>query len=175
MKEPKVIFRRGDVAKIIIPKVVKRVGYPKSVDDYLPSVNVQFGEELAKIFYQKNLSLSANATRAKVEHELAYMLAKQDMFGGPTRSVHLEDLPDIAGRKFFINSMKTYMEGTYYPASRGGGYDYEHDEPAGLSVSRGVRVAIGHIENASCMWPEKLQWGEFKEYRIPVAHLEKLP
>lgn len=166
MKEEKVIFRVGDVTRIVIPKIVKRVGYPKGVDDYNQTVDVCHGEELAKIFYQR--TPLSQATRAKVVHELAYMYAKMDKFGGRERSVHLEEIPEMKDQKFHIQRMKTYFEGTYYPGSARGGHEYEDYDPPTLSVSRAVRCAIGLVEKPSCLW------SKLEEVRIPVAHLEKV-
>lgn len=167
MKEEKVVFRVGDKAKIIIPKVVKRVGYPKGVKDYEPQVLDQFGPQLEQIFTRRP-SGSAVATRNKVVEELAYWLAKRDKFGGNQRSVHLEEKPDFAGQTFFIHRMKTYFEGTYVPGHGYGGYEHEGYEPPTLSVSRAVRCAIGYVQQ------ERGLWHGDEMFRIPVSHLEKL-
>lgn len=171
MKEKKVIFRVGDTCKIIIPKVVRRVGYPKSIDeDYLPAAKVRFGPLIDQLF--ANEFGGNTVQREKIEREMAYLLAKKDKHGGPVRSVHLEEKPEWADATFFIYDMKSYREGVYVAGSRGSyGYDgYSEPEPPHLDSTGVVRCAIGRVSSNS---PTIFKASDDMT-RIPVAHLEKL-
>lgn len=171
MKEKKVIFRVGDRCKIIIPKVVRRVGYPKSIDEnYLPAAKTRFGPLIDQLFANE---FKGNVPqREKIEREMAYLLAKKDKHGGPYRTVHLEEKPEWAGATFFIYEMKTYREGVYVAGSSGGwGYSgYDEGEPPHLDSTGVVRCAIGRVSSNSPM----IFKASDDLTRIPVAHLEKL-
>lgn len=168
----KVVFKVGDTARVVIPKVVVRVGYPKAVSDYEKEVEDRFGADIASIFSKLSMGTTLYTnTKAKVVHELAYMLAKQSRFGGPIRSVHLKDMPEAAGQKFYIYQLKTFMEGRYHPGS-GGSYEHSYDdgEPPSLSVTRAVRVAYGQLERPPSIFSRAGAPSDL--IRIPVAHLE---
>lgn len=119
------VFRVGDTVRVVVPAFVKRVGYPKSVADYLPDVQ-QHAKALNALFatLSPGKPLPSDFLRKGVEHELAHVLARQDRFGGTTRSIHLVDVPEHAGRVCHVVEMRTAMTGEY---KRGGGFgeDYE--------------------------------------------------
>lgn len=169
----KIIFRVGDTAKVVVPKIVKRVGYPKGISDYEKEVEEKFGPEVSAIFAKAGIMDTPlySATKAKVSHELAYMLAKLNHFGGRKRSVHLEERPEILGQKFFIHSLKTFMEGTYFPGF-GGSWENSYDDGEGpsLSISRAVRVAYGYVDGGVSL----LLSSSTDMIRIPIENLEKM-
>lgn len=167
----KLIFRVGDTARIVVPKIVARVGYPKSVSDYEKDVEAKFGPEISAIFAKVATMPTQlySTTKGKVVHELAYMLAKRDHFGGRSRSVHLQERPEIAGQKFFIHQLKTFMEGVYCPGHAGSWESsYDDGEGPSLSITRGVRVAFGYVDAGVRFLSSSTDM-----IRIPVEHLEK--
>lgn len=155
-KNPKLI-REGDRVRIIIPKVVTRVGYPKAVKDYLDEAEKRYGKLL-------RIDMS-DWCAGKVLHQIAYGLAKADGFGGRERSLHLEDAPNILGQEFTVSGVRTVQTGRYYPPSGSTSYYGEYDyEPGGLADMKARRLVTG------------FGWVQFTSDRleIPVEHLEKL-
>lgn len=171
----RVVFRVDDKVRVIIPKFVKRVGYPKSVADYLSVVDAK-GGSLDALFASFGMlpfkrESEIKRTRDKIRKELAYMLAKADGFGGRVRSIHLEEDLSFANAEARIVGVRTVTTGTYFPPSNvgGGGYDYYDEwEPGGLDNEKRVRVA----SIQSTAWTQDLRCFDDKE--IPVEYLEKL-
>lgn len=145
----KKIVRVGDWVKILEPRFVVRVGYPKSVDDYLPEVDVHMPAVdvvIAELVGRKNLGGGPEHVerriREKIRRDLAYLCARRDSFGGRERSLHTIELPEYAGRETFVSDVRTAVTGTYYPASGGSNYFGEDDDPPGLMNEKRVRLAI---------------------------------
>lgn len=168
------IIRAGDRVRVVVPKFVKRVGYPKSVEDYVPEVLEAAKTALAAALKPaKTLAALATPTERtvlRIARELAYLRAKQDGFGGRERSIHFEDIPEHAGVVCTVHDVRTVMTGRYFAPS-GGGYDYytgESDyEPGGLDNMKPHRLASVSLYRS----------GKFStaDLELPVYHLEKLP
>lgn len=132
MKKHRAI-REGDWVKIVTPKIVLRVGYPKTVDDFIPIAKEHFKNTLTAVFgYNTNLD--------RVYRELAYQLLKKAGFGGRERSLHLLDQPHLAGVTVQVQRVRTVMTGRYYPSSGGGDYYTDDYEPAGLADQKAHRL-----------------------------------
>ena len=154
---PKII-REGDRVRIITPNVVTRVGSPKAVKDYVDEAEKRYGK-LLRIDMDDRCA-------AKVIQQIAYGLAKADGFGGPVRSLHMEEKPELLGQEFTVSGVRMVQTGRYYPPSGGydsynGDYDYE---PGGLADMKARRLVSG------------FGWFQFTSDRmeIPVEHLEKI-
>lgn len=161
MKRNPNLIRENDRVRIVVPKIVTRVGYPKAVKDYLAQAEERYGAQLRK-------DITHEWAVGKVLQQIAYGLAKTDGFGGRERSLHLEEKPELLGQEFTVSGIRTVQTGTYYPPSGGydaynGDYDYE---PGGLMNMKAHRLAtgfsIGYLRFSDSL-PE-----------IPVAHLEKI-
>lgn len=101
------VYRIGDKVWINVPRKVERVGYPKSVYDYLPKdgdKNLYYaqmllqGQDLKDVMLLqenglKNVasifdSLNNHKVNYKVQKLAAYLRARADGFGGKKRSIH---------------------------------------------------------------------------------------
>ena len=155
MKKNPNLIRENDRVRIVVPKIVTRVGYPKSVKDYVKVAEEKYGAQLRKDI------------KWEWAVEIAYGLAKTDGFGGRERSLHFEEKPEILGQEFTVSGIRTVQTGTYYPPHSSQTYYGEYDyEPGGLANMKAHRLATGfgvfwHLYDGSRM-------------EIPVAHLEKV-
>lgn len=163
-RNPNVIWP-GDWVEIVDPRVVKRVGYPKSVDDYKVIVRDRFSDQLAAIFpHTRLISVVAERAQRRVIHEIAYMLAKEDGFGGPDRTIHLEERPDLRGRTCQVTEIKTCMTGRYYaPSSWRDSYGESDFESGGL--------ANQHCHRLLCI--NTGEWISCGKIWIPASHVKK--
>ena len=135
----KSIIRVDDRVRIIRPVVVVRVGYPKTVSDYLPEAEKKF----RALLHTEGLR---GRVIEKVLREIAYGLAKADGFGGRQRTLHIKEIPDILGQEFRVMGIRTVKTGIYYPPAHGrsGWYGEEYDyEPGGLSDEKTHRLVTG--------------------------------
>lgn len=158
MKRNPNLIRENDRVRIVVPKIVTRVGYPKAVKDYLAQAEERYGAQLRK-------DITHEWAVGKVLQQIAYGLAKTDGFGGRERSLHLEEKPELLGQEFTVSGIRTVQTGTYYPPHSSETYYGEYDyEPGRLMNMKAHRLATG------------FGWFQFTSDRmeIPVAHLEKL-
>lgn len=106
------VYRIGDKIRILRPRVVERVGYPKEVFDYLPDESnrevliaerLLRGISLEEAVRQVDLELDIRSrwgkrsskigtVHPKVAWAAAYLRAKEDGFGGRERSIHFGKL-----------------------------------------------------------------------------------
>lgn len=176
--DPKV-FRPDDDARIIIPKFVLRVGYPKCVDDYLEEVRAKHSTSLDALFREVlgdthmfsgyfNKPAEPSHWRASVERELAHALAHRRGFGGRERTIHWVEVPELEGEVVRIWSLRNAYTGTYFPPSG----DHEDYEPGGLDNMKCHRLAnvSVHVMGGREL-PEALKG---RELEIPIYHLKKL-
>lgn len=178
------IIREGDKVRVKIPKFVSRVGYPKSVDDYLTVLWEKHGTDLDAIFkmvsghtgrfktyLDKPPELSKQ--RLRVERELAYLMGRREHFGGNERSIHWLDIPEYAEVRTEVLGVRSVYTGTAYPpcssTSYGGEYDYE---PGGLANMKCHRIAEVRLYHTTPNKP--LQLRKLVHLEIPVYHLEKI-
>lgn len=167
-------IRAGDRVRVVVPRAVKRVGYPKEPCDYLAKVVEEREAEVRKLFgYAPAIPSISNvlpvgstaaddgdaviveARVAKLPSplrralwDLAYLACKHDGFGGRERRVHLtEPLKGWEGVEFEVRAVRSVMEGDYFAPS----YSRDHwtgeadNEPGGLANQRVRRLAeVGH-------------------------------
>lgn len=101
----KTVYRKGDTIRILRPRVVVRVGYPKTVEDYLPEQSREMlvaeyllrGQTLEQAIASAEVDIAFNLKKLddphpKVAWVAAYLRAKGDGFGGRERTIHFEDL-----------------------------------------------------------------------------------
>lgn len=159
------VIRPGDFVEVVDPRAVRRVGYPKCVDDYLEEANKKYGNQLRQDLRNPRIT-------EKCLREIAYGLAKRDHFGGPQRSVHLmEPLPEeFAGKVFSVYNVSVAQTGEYYPPS---GWGTDWYEPGGLINRRSVRlVTISHFFSFS---KDKTVFPFSKDKTVFLAnHLKKV-
>ena len=105
------VYKIGDKIRILRPRVVERVGYPKTVHDYLPEVTREMriaerllrGISLEDAIKQEASSIFSKANtkvHPKVEWAAAYLRAKDDGFGGRERSIHYSTLSYWPGCRY---------------------------------------------------------------------------
>lgn len=104
MAKRKHVYRIGDKIRVLVPRVVERVGYPKSVVDYYPEVSKELciaegllsGLSLdAAVNNAEGLMLFSNRlsiVSSRVISLAGYLRAKRDGFGGKIRSIHFARL-----------------------------------------------------------------------------------
>lgn len=140
----KLKLRDGDWVEIVVPRFVTRVGYPKTLDDYKKDIEEKQCILLSTLLSGYQPGHRRDLAKQRIVHELAYLAAKDDGFGGRERSLHFEDHPELQGRLCQVYGVVTRMTGTYYPpcTSRGwgyGGYEEEY-EPGGLANQKCHRL-----------------------------------
>ncbi len=165
------VFRVGDTVRVVVPSFVRRVGYPKSVADYLPAVQ-EHAKALDALFatLAPKKPRPGEHLRKGVEYELAHVLARQDRFGGTTRSIHLVDVPEYAGRVCRVVEMRTAMTGEY---ERGGGVGEDY-EPNALANRKARRIAMLDIFLPAASGFAEVTKGMGELLSIPIEHLEKV-
>jgi hypothetical protein len=102
-------------------------------------------------------------------------MAKADGFGGPQRSVHLQDCPlEWVGQIFRVFEVKSVATGIRYEGHyHRPGYDemYGEYEPPYLAIDKRVRLAHLNVPQFNNMH----DWGKITDgCWFPVAHLEKI-
>lgn len=161
---PKAI-REGDVVRVIRPVFVTRVGYPKTVKDYLTNDVMLAAENFIREFDPKihrahghllDSTVDMNRSAAAIAREIAYVLAKKDGFGGRERKLFIKKFPSAKGQEFYVDGVRTVKTGTYFPpsSSRDWEHGYTEWESGGLDdmqTHRLLRVStpVGLVE----LWP----------------------
>lgn len=153
----KSIIRVGDHVKVIVPEVVLRVGYPKTVDDYIEQARAKYGAMLDRDMGEYY------ATKAL--RQIAYGLARVDGFSGRERSLHKAVIPDLLNKNFYVSATKTAKTGTYFPPSG----CYDDYEPGGLANEKTHKLVSGFWHN---VWYKTL--GHPTYFWIPAENLEKI-
>lgn len=185
-------IREGDIVRVVVPRAVARVGYPKTPADNLADVCEKHETALREIFGYKTARSTlaeslykapsiedrvANMPRPlqRVLHDLAYLACKREGFGGKERRVHLsEPMPDWKGAEFKVAGVRSAVEGDYYPPSRS--YDYwsgaREDEPGGLENQRVRRlVTVGRVLTDR---RSLVSMSRARDIEFPVEHLAKV-
>src|SRR5262245_44977996 len=95
------IIRVGDTVKILTPRIVTRVGYPKSVKDYSEEIREQHRLPVKDLMILAGGRNVPDGLYKRIEtricHELGYLRAKTQGFGGSERSLHFQEVPDLVG------------------------------------------------------------------------------
>lgn len=139
-------LRVGDRVEVAEPVFVARVGYPKTVNDYLPFVDERLpdsGLSVVEAVTGQRFSWRRDAKVDKVlkrlRHDLAWLLAHRDGFGGRERSLHLVERVGWTKATALVVSLRTVVTGTYEPAS--GGWNTWDVEPPSLARAKAHRLA----------------------------------
>ena len=170
-------YRVGDLVRVVDPRVVVRVGYPKCVDDYLGDVDRLVGVEIDAIA-DKILGLPMlhppSKTLDRVRRELALALARRDGFGGRERSIHFVEKPELLDLEARIVSVRSVMIGTYHCASGGRAWYDDDYEPAYLSDRQTVRIAELDVFVIGDPEPGLFRMRVEEKAEIPVSHLVRV-
>lgn len=170
MKKTDNIIRQGDRVRIVRPMVVTRVGYPLGIEDGIQYVRSNMGQAIDALVPNSDLKLFADPPyqheRHQIERALALIWLKQKRYGGPVRSVHVEEAPSLEGRTAFVLNVKTRYTGTY----NHGFTDWQGEHtPAYLGSPVVHRIAELDImpNESGKIWSEYLA-------QVEVINLEKL-
>lgn len=194
-KPKPVVIRAGDRVRVVDPRWVLRVGYPKTAADYLAATCERHEAALREIYGYKATRPTLAATLAvdfpgykppsaeervskmppplrRALWDLAYLACERDGFGGKERRVHLSaPMPDWEGAEFEVASVRSAMEGDYFPPYYGRNYWGESDnEPGGLTNPRVRRLASMGQGLAGVPW-ERIVNLSARRIEFPVEHL----
>lgn len=176
-------IRIDDRVRVLVPRFVTRVGYPRTVKDYLievdeelPALDALIGR-LIKKPHQTKLTLlpftgDVLRVRDRIRHDLAYVKAKEDGFGGRERSLHFIELPEFQGTETFVTQLRTVVTGTYYsgkPWPQLFGEHGEYDPPCLINEKR-WRLAEVSLYRSRTTNNTPLP----RPLMIPVKQLEKI-
>lgn len=155
------VYRVGDQIRIVTPKFVERVGYPKHWRDLLPEwvAHPKLSEAMALLGLAEPNKHGYVEPPSRILKDFAAGCAmaanRRDGFGGKERALHYyEHQADYtAGQIFEILTKRVVRTGTYYPPSGGRywtdcGYEYEY-QPGGLDGAKShvlLGTAYGEIE-----------------------------
>ena len=185
----------GDSVRVVVPRFVARVGYPKQVEDYLPQVDGEaaklnvFLQALRPddhkwrarthsrgVWHEQHPAWVSERVFDRIRKDVAYSLAQADGFGGRERSIHWTERPELAGATVRVCEVRVVNTGMYYPASTAyygsGSHEYDY-EPGGLDdrrTHRLLRLALPQIV------PAKKPANDYAFGDWTVAeHVEALP
>jgi hypothetical protein len=160
MKVKKHIFRVGEAVKIVTPETFLRVGYPKTKKDIEKELTPEQYSKIDDLLREFGLSNDGiyntdyikTKVRAKVIDAIAYGVLYKQGYGGRDRTIHTENLPELAGRTARIQSKKVVRTGKYEPGTMGCDSDgYNDYDPAYLSNCKSHVILeldmINHSEN----------------------------
>jgi hypothetical protein len=131
MRKP--VLKVGDSVRIIVPILVKRVGYPLVFTDLIK----EFEDDPRIDQAMKLLGLNPNARFSKRDflQGVTKSAVRSRNWGGSQRTIHHIEAKYLHGQVVEITGKRTAKTGTYYPPS--GGYNSWSDEydyePGGLS------------------------------------------
>lgn len=152
MKKRSDIIRADDMIEVVTPRVVIRVGYPKTVADYLDQAKQEYGPGLMKLLSPLH-PRPDHESLDRIYQRIAYLMACRNGFGGQERTAHFLEMPGLVGKRFRVDHMLTRMIGTRYPPYHGGydSYSGEYDyEPGGLDNAKVLRICkVGWISGFS--------------------------
>ena len=148
-KKKKDVIRVGDRVRLIDPRFVKRVGYPKTKDDYaevVAKLRTDVSALLDKVDRHHKLGFSETIERTKahsqVEDALQYLALAADGYGGKDRQIYWQEVPEALGSLWEVIDMRTVITGTYSPAWGHTDYYGESDYyPASLENQTHHRLA----------------------------------
>jgi len=143
------IIRVGDQIKIIKPVFYIRCGYPMDVKEETEKVFSEYGKSVEQLMIDvgattkkewstpRILDSPREPSLYKICRELAYAKCKLLKFGGKTRSLHTEEIPEFQGISSRVLEIKYVKTGEYYPSSFHHSYFDEPDyNPGGLNKQK---------------------------------------
>lgn len=136
VSQKKYRIKADDRVRIVNPVIVLRVGYPKTVSDYLKEAESLFKKSLLDVIGPREADMALS--------KIAYGLAKRDGFGGSSRTLHTKVDELMRGAEFTVIDCKTAKTGEYFPPQGGADYWGECDYwPGGLSNMKTHRLLSG--------------------------------
>lgn len=148
--DPKII-RIGDRVNIIKNRPIQRVGYPKSVKDYYDRVREEQGDDITRMLlraesipgtHRWDISHKAKGVEKLIVHNLAYLMARADGFGGRERQIFFEEPRKLEKGPYVVKGVRIVQTGRYYPPC--GGYDPYHCEydwePGGIAEAKTHKI-----------------------------------
>lgn len=125
-KHPERVIRANDLVKIVDPRVVLRVGYPKCVEDFLPEVAERHCKAVGLLYKEVTGYLpneNSSRTVEKILRELAHAKLAAERYGGRERSLHFsQPFEELRGKVFAVMSVRSVVTGIYCPGRAGYGY-----------------------------------------------------
>lgn len=164
------VWRVNDVGVVSDPRFVLRVGYPKSVDDYLreraPAIRDAVNHLLMATTgstWGETYGIPAHRVRRRIERDVAYLMAQRDGFGGRERTIHWRDLPSLAGREVRVVSLRTALTGRYE-------YGWTGQDPEDYLPAH-IAQPVTHRLAAIVLTVDR--FGDPSDLEIPVTHLSR--
>lgn len=157
----------GSAIRVVIPKFVERVGYPRDLKYYSQQVEARQGDQIRNLVANNSTSkwFEYNNWRSVKAYEeilqaLAWRAGHADGWGGRERSIHFVEKSEFLNKEGWAQGFKRCVTGTYSPGYRTGGYDYDEWEPPYLYNQKHHRlVELCLPLESSVLW-------------IPDYHLE---
>lgn len=189
------VIRPGDMVKVIDPRFVRRVGYPKCAADFLKEAEATLVEkDILKPHFGGvgAYGLRTSDERKRDERDLIYkfalLLLARNGWGGKERSLHMTPCMEYANKELHVEAKTVVKTGTYvaptYWRSRGwDGDDYDF-ESGGLNDCKThilLRVTAPDSIYPSFTgidhFPAMKHWGIWgtSALVIPASHVVKLP
>lgn len=162
----------GDAVRVVVPKFVLRVGYPKDLKHYIAEAERLAGADVAALIqklvpesqFVHGTDWKEQRVKERTLSNLGWLMAHADQWGGRERTIHFIERPDLKDADGWVCGLRRVVTGTYSPGYRSGGYEYEEWNPPFLDNAKTHRIA-------------KLVGGLFKGFEgdveLPVAFLEK--
>lgn len=139
----------GSRIRVVVPEVVVRVGYPRSMDDYYQQALTRYGLRLAETLpdilgYDLATKIrgadpstcleiaKSNPLFSRMLWTIAYPLARKDQFGGNARTIHTVRMPEIEGREFTVLDRRSAYTGMRYGGHRPSSWFNDDGEPPSL-------------------------------------------
>lgn len=168
------IIRIGDEIKIINPIFYIRCGYPMDVKEETEKVFSEHRKSVEKLMMDVGIALSNSfqvlhspfeSNLYKICRELAYAKCKFLKFGGRTRALYTEEIPQLNGLNSRVLEVKCVKTGNYCPASsRHGYYDEPDYDPAELNNQKTHKLIKVYLHHET---------GFFERW-IEAIHVEKI-
>lgn len=129
-KRPDVI-RVGDHVRVVVPRIVSRVGYRNTLQSYMEITHSEFFDSIQELITKAGLKPLDIGSKSydRIMFEFAHMRAIKDGFGGNRRELHTELVPILQDREFRVRGVRSVCTGTRYAES---GWDEDY-EGAGLN------------------------------------------
>lgn len=142
-------YHVGDKVRIIVPKFVVRVGYPKLVKDYEAEAERRSGPALEEAMRAAGVRAYARDSKhwKVMVREIAYLMARADGFGGKERAIFWDEKPEYERATATVREIRTVHTGTYRSPWSYTNYDGEYESDSG-----GLRDEVRHrILRVDCL------------------------
>jgi hypothetical protein len=152
------IIRVGDEIKIIKPFFFIRCGYPMDVKEETEKICNEYGVNVGKLMGDVGVNVGNDIGRSshfyKICRELAYAKCKTQKFGGRTRSLYTEEIPEYLGISCRVSNIKYVKTGEYHPRKAYYGDEPDYD-PAFLSEEKTHKLIKCFVYHTSIICADK--------------------